>query len=66
MFKGFPVKTNQYDTSCFIIGWESYMPSIFIKERNKEWKIGLCKTVEDLLFSKEIELTESAIKQIGL
>ena len=66
LFKGFPVKTNQYDTSCFYIGWESYMPSIFIKERNKEWKIGHFKTVEDLLFSKEIKLTESAIKQIGL
>lgn len=66
LFKGFPVKINQYKDKMYHIGWESYNPSIFIKERNKEWEIGDFETIEDLLsFSKEIELTESAIKQIN-
>ena len=68
LFKGFEVKKSPYDktNTTEYIGWEPYNASIFLNLRGSGWKImDEYLTIEDLVKSK-IELTETAIKQIGL
>ena len=69
LFEGFEVKESIYDDTgqSLFIGWKPYNSAIFLKLQGEEWKLDDFKTVEDLLQSGyEIELSDSAIKQIGL
>ena len=69
LFKGFEVKSSKIHEDREFIGWEIYNPSIFINIGNGWQKPEFpdFEIIEDLLsFSKEVKLTDSAIKQIGL
>ena len=69
LFKGFEVKSSKIHENRDFIGWEIYNPSIFINTGNgwNKPEFPDFETIEDLTnFRKDIELTESAIKQIGL
>ena len=69
LFEGFEVKSSKIHEDREFIGWEIYNPSIFINIGNGWQKPEFpdFEIIEDLLsFSKEVELTDSAIKQIGL
>ena len=69
LFKGFEVKISKIHEDRYFIGWKIYNPSIFINIGNGWQKPEFpdFEIIEDLLsFSKEVELTDSAIKQIGI